>query len=649
MLSRNFISAHADRAILLFLLLTAAILRFYNYTGLSLFHDELSAIRRLRFSSFKELIDLGVRVDAHPAGVHVFLYYWVQLFGDSATVIRIPFILAGVFSVYFSFLIGKKWFSRDSGFMAAISLTVLQFPLFYSQLARPYSFGLLFTLMAVWYWTRLLFNNKKQRTSTIILYIVSCTLCMYTHYFSFLMVIILNLLGLFLLKRERIKQFLLIWIAIILLYLPHTGVTLDHLAIGGVEGWLARPGPYWIFSHIYYAFNSSFLMICAVSIIFIFGLISGFSGSGKDAVRSAGLLKFRIISIILFIIPFITGYLYSVYVNAVLQNSVLLFSFPFLLLYVFSFFGNAGKITSRLIIGVFTCLLLYSTLIEKKFYRTEHFTPFKKIVKLTVNWMDQYGTQNITGITDIHPFVIQYYHNYFHLEKEYELYDYNTPEDNLKVLSIMDQADSPYLLFSRTDVYNTDEIYDMIKTEYPYLVKRQNFFNSEISLFCREDHPGKKIQSTPEPTEEFFLGFENGETWEHPAMYIDSLEKKNGVFSYRINQDMAYGPTLCKSVKDLKSIEFKKVKISLWCKPLEDMQQVILVFSIDRDTVNMLWRGMDLKYFSDDKNWCQAFMNIDVPGDPRTGPEDVISVYVWNRSKKSFYVDDIRIRFYKEK
>ena len=70
-------------------LLVAAVLRFYNYADWSMSNDELSALTRLQFDSFGEMIQKGVRDnDMHPMGVQSFLWVWTHWFGLNETAVR---------------------------------------------------------------------------------------------------------------------------------------------------------------------------------------------------------------------------------------------------------------------------------------------------------------------------------------------------------------------------------------------------------------------------------------------------------------------------------------------------------------------------------------------------------------------------------
>ncbi|MBI9039541.1 MAG: hypothetical protein JEY97_15540 [Bacteroidales bacterium] len=66
------------------IIINATILRFYKYSSFSLSNDELSALHRLQFDSFGEMIEKGVKLnDVHPAGVQTFLFFRTKLFGFS--------------------------------------------------------------------------------------------------------------------------------------------------------------------------------------------------------------------------------------------------------------------------------------------------------------------------------------------------------------------------------------------------------------------------------------------------------------------------------------------------------------------------------------------------------------------------------------
>jgi hypothetical protein len=165
---KDFLRKYPWQVLTALVVMVAAVLRFYDFNAWSLSNDELSAINRLRVQGFGQLINEGVKPDFHPAGVQFFLYLFTKVFGFQPYVIRLPFVLAGIVSVWLTYLIGKQWFSKTTGLLAASFMAFLPYFLLYSQLARPYSFGLVFTLALAWYWGKY-FIEKDHRPKVLAL------------------------------------------------------------------------------------------------------------------------------------------------------------------------------------------------------------------------------------------------------------------------------------------------------------------------------------------------------------------------------------------------------------------------------------------------------------------------------------------------
>lgn len=210
--------------------MVGAILRFSISAIHTYSSDELSAINRLNYSNFNDLIEFGVKTgDMHPAGVQFFEKFWSNLFGTKEWVLRFPFVLMGTFSVYLTYTIGKKWMSLQVGLIAATILSITYFPIVHSELARPYSPGLLFSLLSAYFWLNLLKNTQissKSKWLNAIGLALSFAAGMYTHYFAFLFLGWMGISGLFYLKRQTVLPYLLSGIlACVLFY--HTCLSLS--------------------------------------------------------------------------------------------------------------------------------------------------------------------------------------------------------------------------------------------------------------------------------------------------------------------------------------------------------------------------------------------------------------------------------------
>jgi len=486
------IEKYLNELILMVILLVAAVLRFYNYSELSITCDEVSALLRLKFDTVKEVIDLGVRPDGHPAGVQVLLYYWTELFGISEASIRFPFVISGILVVWFAYLIPAYCFNKTAGLLCAAAFCFLQFPLIYSQIARPYSPGLLFTLMSTWFWALVLFRPHTRMPIKIIGYVVATTLAIYMHYFSFFQVIIIGLSGFLFLTKENYKGYIISAIGIFILFTPHLGISIAHLKIGGLQeaAWLGSPDndTNWFLKYLFYAFNNSYSLICLVLLI----LSGSIYYSGKNIIFS----RYHYLFIAWFIIPFLVGYFYSVLVNPVLQRSVLIFSFPFLIFLIFSLVKEVNKPSVKVVATMgFLIFGVVNTVYGQSFYKSNFFGVLKEIAESSVKSIEKYGTQNITKTTNIvHPYFIDYYLDRQEKPIEYvayvpdpqkDRYINNGREELGKIIDIVNNSSTDYYLYCWSGKYSPNEITEIIQDKYPCIVERDYYFNSEYYVFSK--------------------------------------------------------------------------------------------------------------------------------------------------------------------
>ncbi len=196
--------------LLVLIILAGLVLRCWHAFDIPFTFDELSAMSRTSFDSFRDLIRVGViEKDSHPAGIQVFLYYWVILFGEKEFVVKLPFILAGFTSIYLAYRIGEIWFGKTTGILTATYLSSLQLFVMYSQIARPYVSGLFFTLFAVLFWSKYFFQSPKIKY--LAGFVVFSALAAYNHYFSLLFVAVLGVSGLSLINRKKPPKVYIEW------------------------------------------------------------------------------------------------------------------------------------------------------------------------------------------------------------------------------------------------------------------------------------------------------------------------------------------------------------------------------------------------------------------------------------------------------
>ena len=615
------------------ILVIASVVRFYHYDAWSLSNDELSAILRLHFDSFSQLIEGGVKVDGHPAGVQVFLFYWTQLFGLSATAVRLPFVLMGIFSVVLGYIIARRWFGQTPALYAGLAMALLEFSVLYSQVARPYISGLFFILLTVYFWDGLTFRNKPKRTYAILTGL-GYALAMYNHYFSFLTVFVLGIIGLFYVKKERLWPYLLAGIIAVVLFLPHIPITLHHLSIGGVGGWLGKPSGVWIFNHLVYVFNESrFLLFVSLVIV---------AATCIYANQIPRWTKYHTISSALFLTVFVIGFGYSHLVDPVLQNSTMIFVFPFLLFMIFSWV-KSNKV-SRYLIYLLAAFLLIPPDGITGFYKEQHFGEFEGVSERFIQWNREYGDEEVSNILVANdPYYIKYYFDENTVEFDKVLYGEEGELDDLSNY-LADTQDSK-VCYARTRPFNP-QVYDIIRGYFPLVAEDKNYGDlSRITLFSETegqiyDSVFRRI-STPD-----VLVYENFSDKEtdldiNTENIVDTLGKK----AYRVGSQQKYDLNFSGNY-EFGSQGINEIAVRGKLFSGQPLSKAMLVVSLTNDKgEQVFWRGMPLKYFSRKPGeWQDIIFTPET--DEMSLADYLLKVYIWNRESETLLMDKLSISAY---
>ncbi len=623
----------SDKIILGAVVLAAAAMRLYHFSSWSLMNDELSAWQRTHVSGLGELFEKGVRPDFHPAGVQIFLYFWTQVVGDSVFIMRLPFVLAGIASVYFAYRIAKKWFGISTAMLSSVALAILQYPVLYSQVARPYSTGLLFALMLVWFWHLILFEKQEQSRRFIVAgFAVSFALCAYDHYFCLLFALIVTCTGLLYANKNNFKPYLLGCFIGTVLYLPHLPITYEQVSRGGLESWLSKPGEDYIWSFLSYAFNDSTVVMISVAAFVCFSLAVNY--------RKIPFSRFQLICIGWFAALFLIGYYYSVYLHPVLQYSILIFAFPFLLIAVFSFFTPADKKYALVLAPLLAGVLFWSTVFEKKIYTTTHFGVFKEIAERTVEWKDRYGADQVSiQINMIAPEYIDYYYSKMGAKMKFSFYRSDERASMGRLMESVNESNSRYLAYGWSNVYDPPGFEQYIRIKYPKVVERHSYFNSEVVLFERDEHSARPVLfNTVDGLDQY------DRHWKNDSSRIDTIHAFSGKKAYHFKEGDEFGCNFSAKLSDIvpDTSVSRCIEIGARFFGGKDVQLVMELHS--KDSLYE-WHSAIASNFPFHKNeWGEVFYAEKLP--QRASPDDRVNVYVWNNGKKELFADDIYVRTY---
>ncbi len=492
-----------ERLLIILIVIVAAFLRFWNFGNIPFMHDEFSAIFRTWYDSLSEVIRIGVKQnDTHPAGVQIFIYFWNKLFGLSEPVLKFPFALMGVGSVYLSWLVARRWFNESTALFTALILAITQYNIFYSQLARPYAPGLFFTLLTVWFWTKVVFD--KPTKSDWLWFMLTMAVNSYIHAFTLFFNLLAGVTGLFFVSGQKRKQYLLAGVAIFVLFLPGVPVFLAQLGRGDIGGWLAPPKPEFLFDYFFYIFHfSRWFLITTVAITLYLSV--------RYYYHNPRVNRFRIIGVSWFLITFLTACLYSVYRSPIIQYSTLLFVFPFLLMVFFSFFNRLPKGTLIFALALVFITGTFTLIFERDHYRVMYHQGFDQIPAHVLSDLKSYNNEKVAVVLQSPD--TRMFDYYFKKYGEQPAYFKVTKNKTVKdVIKYLKKTKADVVLFGWAD-YAPLNFLESVKGFYPHVEKKMEWFNSEYWVLRKHKLSpgvhGKENRILLKETGTFFVEPEN--------------------------------------------------------------------------------------------------------------------------------------------
>lgn len=634
---KELLKKHIFSFLLILLLFIASFMRFYG-SCYSLGNDELSELVRARDNSFSDIIHYRIFEDVHPAGKLIFTHCWIKYFGDSEFSLRFPYIIAGILSVLLIYLTGAKWFGRTAGLFAAAAMTFLEYPLLYSQYARTYSSGLLFTLTTAWLWTRILFNNEKEPVIKKIFtgagFALAAAACMYNHYFSFLFALIVLASGLLFLNKFNYKHYLLSCFFILLLFSPHIPVTLAHFGKEGLSSWLGKPGTDAFINYLLQIFNNSWVMLSVFAFIPVALL-------WKNR-HQFKVTRFHYLALAWFLLPFLIIFLYSVFKSPVLQNSGLIFSFPYLLLLIFSFIPDRINLKIVLFLFIFIAAGIFHTVIIKKYYRQFHFESFRELAVKIKDYQNKYGNKNITFTTVVNN--IKYFGFYFsRLNMNVRFaQSYNVNGNDIRQLkNILDTSQTKYFVNSQT-LPGKDETDALIRSYYPCMIDNNHYGqNTFIRLYSKDTTCDCMPAEAPDTSVTVFFNQKRCS-----VIYAGSKDFHiSGTLAVMLDSLTEFGPGYVNTLGNIDIGKISKIRISVRSEILDTISNIHLVAEIKTaDPERNVWSSSILKNFLNPEEPGEAFLTVLVPAS--YSEKDTLKVYMWNPDKKTARYDRITIGFY---
>ncbi|MCB0761759.1 MAG: glycosyltransferase family 39 protein, partial [Flavobacteriales bacterium] len=363
--STTFRKPSLHLVVLILVMTSGVVMRFWNAFEIPLTYDEYSSLYRAQVAGFQEVLDQGILTDAHPAFTNTFLYVWLKV-AHTPFLIKLPFLLLSCMALWLTYINGRNWLGPRAGLLGAALLSVGEFPLMYSQIARPYSVGLFSVVFSMWALHRFLHDS---RWSKAVVLGIALAFGAYVHHFLALIGLVLAGYAAYA-KWRSLRSLIPVLVTGIVLYFPQLLITLHQLGHKGIGTVISTPDIPWLAHHFSYIGNHDLLW--KVCLLFLLGITI----SKWKLVNRRHLLVFLTI----WLAPLFVGWTYSVAVAPVLQDRVLIFGLPALFVVIAAGMDYLKPHLAYATILIITCLGIYSTAANRDYYALFYANPFSGVV-----------------------------------------------------------------------------------------------------------------------------------------------------------------------------------------------------------------------------------------------------------------------------
>ena len=599
-----------------FLILFAGIfLRAYDWMAIPFTHDEFSALFRTGFTAFDKLIEKGVANDGHPAGIQVFLNYWIALVGDQPYLVKLPFLACGLGSIYLTYRLGAFWFHQTSGITAAAIVAGIQPMVMYSQIARPYMSGVFLVLLAVWSLSQYL-TTRYHRWGPYIGWILAAIGAAYNHYFSLLTIAMVGLFALLAVPKAHLKSYILSGLLIFLGFAPHLPLTLGHLQMGGL-GWLPPPENTFFFDFLGYITHYSVVIQVIYGLLLVLGLWFHFRYRPP---LTKQVTYFRVVMIAALIFPALIGFWYSKAVAPVLQFSSLVFGLP---LFLVALTSLLPPFSPKWLMGLVVLLLGMNayTLIEKRHhYKLLYENRYKATRSTLLDDLRQYDKKALTVWLGLDEKILRRWKQQEPRLRELTIHNllHADPEHFKDTLSA---TDKPYMILAFPDNMNWTAV-KKAKTLYSYTLKVKNWHLGRYFLLARQPHPDTIQLAT--------------KIFRPPTQAGNEIVK--------VPAGKRYGPFLEEKLKGHLNNPNDVLMASAFVKKKDTAAAPQVALSIHRPGKEkaLIWRG-GRPLRKTDTGWQQVVGHLSLAGKPWDLQDLTIKAGVWDPKSKGFEVRQFQL------
>lgn len=217
--------------------------RAWNLTASCLWFDEIFSVHAARHE-WATLFSFVAQDVIHPPFFYVLLKVWITFGGENLLWLRLFPVTFAILAIVPFMLLARELKLSRAAILGAFALLAVNGSLIkYAQEVRMYSVIFCFALISIWLFAR--FLNSGERLIFVALFVVNLLL-IYTHYFGWL-IIFAELIAVFIVRRERGRQFLISTGLLLLGFAPWIWAVWQARQASAANlnqnlGWAAKPG-----------------------------------------------------------------------------------------------------------------------------------------------------------------------------------------------------------------------------------------------------------------------------------------------------------------------------------------------------------------------------------------------------------------------
>ncbi len=365
------------------------LLRLSHIDFIPLWNDELYTICNISNGNLnlkRTILDPG-----NPPLFYVLSNIWLIKFNSTITQIRFLPLILGLVQIYSIYFITHKLTNKKTALIASFISAINIFIIVESNEIRSYILSMSLVLWGAYSFLNIYKNYNYKNCSIYVLFQI---LLINTHYYTLLFALFNFILGLFILKNNKIK-FSILNIFAFLTFLPYFQNTMIFNSFNkNFNTWLEKPDLNVLYNHIIFYFgNIFFLCLTIIFCVYVY----------KKYLKNTFEEKIFLYNISAISFVFITAYIISITVKPVLFERYFCIFLPLLII------NTAIILNIKYKINFLWLIILLFSINMPKYENYNLFSNIDTLIKYAINDYKNYKYENVYFIIPDSKAYLKYY------------------------------------------------------------------------------------------------------------------------------------------------------------------------------------------------------------------------------------------------